>query len=127
MDSFADSLKTEKISDQNYYTWKQKIMLVFALRDLDYWVEDDPDEQMEDSKRKKWKREDRKARSLIRLSLSVGNLEHVRDSESTKTLWNAIKNLFKLHSLLNKHAARRKFYTVSMEIGEKMLAYINCV
>jgi hypothetical protein len=36
-------------------------------------------------------------------------------------------NVFQRCSLLNKLAARRRFYTVSMEEDENMLGYINRV
>ena len=40
-------------------------------------------------------------------------------------MWESILNVFGRHTLLNKLAARREFYTVKMLQGEKVLAYIN--
>ena len=42
-------------------------------------------------------------------------------------MWEAILNVFERHNLLNKLAARRRFYTVTMQNDEKVLAYINRV
>lgn len=42
-------------------------------------------------------------------------------------MWDAVLNVFERHTLLNRHTARRKFYTVTMHDNEKVLAYINLV
>ena len=42
-------------------------------------------------------------------------------------MWTTLLNVFQRHTLLNKLAARRNFYTVSMYDGEKVLSYINRV
>lgn len=42
-------------------------------------------------------------------------------------MWVTIMNVFERHTLLKKLSARRKFYTVTMEKGEKVLTYLNCV
>lgn len=107
---------------------KRKIMLVLALDDFDHCVENDaPARNSEPAERKKWGREDWKARAVIGLSLSNENVEQCRDVKSAKHMWNAIKNVLELHTLRKKLAASRKLYTVTMENGEKMLSYINYV
>ena len=113
------------MNDPNFHAWKQKIVLILSLKDLDEFIEDDP--PTEKSELCKWTKSDRKARAIIGLSLSDEHLEHVRDVETAKEMWTAIKNVFERHTLLNKLSARRKFYTVTMENGEKVLTYLNRV
>ena len=57
--------------------------------------------------------------------MSDEHLEHVRDAETAREMWESILNVFKRHTLLKKLAARREFYTLKMFQGEKVLAYIN--
>ena len=125
MDESSGSIRIEKLTDTNFHSWKRKIQLLLAYRDLeDYIHEDrptDPDAQQ------KWDRGDRKAQAVIGLSLSNEHLEHVSDVSSAKEMWHTILDVFERHTLLNKLAARRKFYTVTMEQGEKVLTYINRV
>ncbi len=130
IDTMADDLsssatKIEKLNDSNYHFWKQKIVLLLALKDLDDLIEEDP--PTEKTEHATWTKKDRKARAVIGLSLSDEHLEHVRDMDSAKKMWEAITNVFERHTLLNKLSARRKFYTVTMEKGEKMLTYLNRV
>ena len=98
---------------------------MLALKDLDDFIECDP--PREEDRLIEWKKNDRKARAIIGLSLSDENLEHVRDVETAKEMWRAIVDVFERHTLLNKLSARRRFYTVTMEHGEKMLTYLNRV
>ena len=108
--------------------WKQKIQLLLALRDVDeYIVEGRVPSEERAEERKKWIRGDSKAKALIGLSLSDEHLEHVRDVDTAHEMWDAIVNVFERHTLLNKLAARRDFYTVKMLSGEKVLPYINRV
>ena len=119
----AHSTKMEKLHDSNYFAWKQKIVLVLALKDLDDSIERDPPRAV--GRLIEWKKNDRKARAIIALSLSDEHLEHVRDVETAKEMWRAIVDVFERHNLLNKPSDRRRFYTVTMEHGEKMLTYLN--
>ncbi|CDF39993.1 unnamed protein product [Chondrus crispus] len=122
------SIRIDKLTDSNFYVWKQKIQLLLALRDVDqYIVEGRVPSEERAKERKKWIRGDSKAKALIGLSLSDEHLEHVRDVDTAHEMWEAIVNVFERHTLLNKLAARREFYTVKMLSGEKVLAYINRV
>ena len=121
----GSSTRIEKLNDSNFHAWKQNIVLLLALKDLDDLIETDP--PTDKTELAKWLKNDRKARAVIGLSLSDEHLEHARDVESAKEMWQTIMNVFERHTLLNKLSARRKFYTVSMENNEKMLTYLNRV
>ena len=124
MDDQLSSFKVVKLGDDNFYIWKQRIELVLAYRELDHHISDDPPAELDDTFTS-WKRGDARARAIIGLSLSDEHLEHVRDVKTAKEMWKCILNVFQRHTLLNKLAARRNFYTVTMKHGEKMLNYIN--
>ena len=123
-DDFGGSSKIEKLNDSNFYVWKERIVHILALKDLDAFIEDLPTEDIGSAV---WKKNDRKARAIIGLSLSDEHLEHVRDVKTAREMWNVILNVFERHTLLNKLSARRKFYTVTMQTGEKVLTYLNRV
>ena len=128
MDDSTGSVKIEKLTDSNFYVWKQRIQLLLALRDVDQHITDDaPADSETEEYRKRWLRGDNKAKAIIGLSLSDEHLEHVRDVDTARDMWQAILNVFERHTLLNKLAARRQFYTVTMNNDEKVLAYINRV
>lgn len=63
---------------------------------------------------KAWCLADRKARSLIVLSLSDEHLEHVQTAATAKEMWVIILHTFERHTLLHELATRRRFYTAAM-------------
>ncbi len=68
MDFEPSSLKLEKLSNSNYYSWKQKIQHVLALKDLEEFIEEGPPQVA--TELLSWKKKDRKAQAIIGLSLS---------------------------------------------------------
>ena len=96
-----------------------------ALKDLDDHIE--CERPVDKAELAKWERSDRKAQAVIGLSLSDEHLEHVRECTSAKEMWKTLMDVFERHTLLNKLAARRNFYTVTMQEGEKVLTYVNRV
>ncbi len=63
----------------------------------------------------------------INLTLSNKMLENVSHTKTALEMWQEICNVHKRHTLLNKLAARRDFYSATMKEGEKMVVYINRV
>jgi regulator of PEP synthase PpsR (kinase-PPPase family) len=61
-----------------------------------------------------FKKKDAKAKAVIGLTLNDEHLEHVRSAQTASAMWTCLKNVFQKNSLLNKLAARRRFYTVDM-------------
>ena len=126
-DQSSGSVSIDKLTASNVYVWKQKIQLLLALRDVDQYVFDEIPENATSDERRKWIRGDAKAMAVIGLTLSDDYLQHVRGCSSAKETWEAILNVFKRHTLLNKLAARRDFYTVSMLPLSSALVFINRV
>ena len=124
MDIDHSGSKIDKLTSNNYHAWKQRILHVLALKDLEDYV-DPPDSSTEinDS----WVKKDRKAQALIGLSLSDQILESTRDVKSCHQMWKIIQDIFERHTLLNKLSARRNFYTASKEEGESVLNFSNRV
>lgn len=111
MDSDTGSgLKVEKLNDSNFYASKQDMQLLLAWKELDDHIEDDVPPRHDDD-HSTWRRKDKKAMACIGLTLSDALLQNVREVSTAKEIWNAILNVFERHTLLNKLAARRKFYT----------------
>eukprot|EP00171_Calliarthron_tuberculosum_P021288 IDg21288t1 len=119
----------EKLSDNNFHSWRQKMQYVLSHREVSNMVDkilcprkpEDPDELS------KWLRKDNFARMTIGLTLSDEMLKNVQHTTTALEMWTEICNVHQRHTLLNKLSARRDFYTASMRNGEKMMVYINRV
>ncbi len=75
----------------------------------------------------KWVRKDKTAKMTIGIALSDEMLKNVSHTVTALEMWEEICNVHQRHTLLNKLAARRDFYTTTMKSGKKMLVYINRV
>lgn len=51
------------------------------------------------------------------LTVPNEHVDHVRDAETAKDIWEKTNNVFERHTLLNRHTARCRFYIVSMDAG----------
>ena len=122
MDSESSNTKIEKLSSSNYYSWKQRILHVLALKDLEDYIEPPHESVVIDSA---WRKKDRKAQALIGLSLSDQILDSTREVKSCHEMWKTISDIFERHTLLNKLSARRKFYTACKEESEDVLLFSN--
>ena len=100
--------RIEKLNNSNYFSWKIRIQHLLTLKDLENFLEDDPpsSEEPNNGTIALWFKKDKKAQAVIGLSLSNDLLENVRDVSTKKEIWNAIKNVFERHTLLNKLSAR---------------------
>ncbi len=123
MESDLSTTKIDKLNESNYFAWKQKIVLLLALKDLDDHL--DGQKPVDAVQQAAWVKKDRKAQAVIGLTLSDAMLEHVRDVDSAAEMWFTIKNVFERHTLLNKLTARRKFYSALKKEDETVLQFSN--
>ena len=121
MESDSTTTRIEKLNDTNYHAWKIRVQHVLALKDLEEFITDDPPAENQAA----WTKKDKKAQAIIGLTLSDELLENVREVETAKLMWLTIKNIFERHTLLNKLAARRKFYTAEKGEVESVLKFAN--
>lgn len=121
-------LKIEKLCQDNFHSWKQKVMHILSFRELDALIDaiclppaDDPDAKAI------WLRNYRKEMAVIALSLSNGHLSHVEVVSCISEMWRSILNIFERHTLLNRLTTRSKFYTVTMHENETILTFTKRV
>jgi len=125
MDSSGGMFKIEKLSESNFHVWKHKVELIFAFRELDSHIDDSTRRPTDSAELEKWTKDDAKARAIIGLTLSDDHLEHVRECQTANDMWSTIIDLFQRKTLLNKLAARRRFYSAKMNDSEKAMAFIS--
>ncbi len=125
METEISSTKIEKLTNTNYYTWKIRIVHILTLKDLEHFLDEDIPRSATPEEHTKWIKGDKKAQAIIGLTLSNDLLENVREVETAKEMWKAIKNVFERHTLLNKLSARKKFYTARKSPEESILQFAN--
>lgn len=122
MDLSQSNYRIEKLSTNNFHAWKTRIQFILALKDADQYLEEAIPLKSSD-KYSSWIRGDIKARALIALTLSDDHLEQVQHASTTREMWSLLCDIYEKHTLLNKLAARRRFYTARMNDNEKILQF----
>ena len=112
----------DKLRDDNFHIWKARIQLILSFKEVDTHLVDDPPDRTAEAF-PAWHKADVKAKAIIGLTLSDSHLEQVQHATTAKQMWTLICDIFEKHTLLNKLAARRRFYTAKMKDNEKILAY----
>ena len=129
MESNTSGIRIEKLDYSNFHSWKQKMELILGHREVDDMIDPNlrPRRPTDQEELLKWLRKDKSARMAIGITLSDEMLKNVAHTTTALEMWQEICNVHQRHTLLNKLAARRDFYTATMKPGEQMLVYINRV
>ena len=124
MDSERTTISIKMLSNKTYSSWNQRIVHELAFKDFDDFI-DDESLGRGSVTLNAWSTKDRKAQAIIGLTLPDELLENVREVKSAREMCTAIRNPFERHTLLNKLAVRRKFYTVTKEEFETVLQFAS--
>eukprot|EP00171_Calliarthron_tuberculosum_P001057 IDg1057t1 len=123
-DNSNATLKLPKLRNDNFHSWKYRIELALALRDVLTYIQDDP--PLPDSPDfRTWEKGDVKARATIGITLNDEHMEQVLHCTSARHMWKTICDIFEKHTLLNKLAARRNFYTATMTSNENVNSFCS--
>lgn len=78
----------EKLNESNYELWKIQMKSVLVYNDLWQYVDGTEIKPLENAQ--DWVRKDSKALALINLSISHGQLSHVKKAETSKGAWDIL-------------------------------------
>jgi len=71
-------IKIDELTEKNFHEWRQRIIIVLALRDLDDMLDEDgKPADAETRELAMWKRQDTEASAIIGLTLGSEQLEHL--------------------------------------------------
>ena len=119
-------MKVDKLKDDKFHSWKHKIELLLAFRDLDYIIEDDILES-NDPNLNAWRHKDKKAKASIGLTLSDSILVNLCERKSAKDLWKTLRDVFEKQFALNKLSVRRRFFSAQIHKSDSFLEFANCI
>ena len=119
--------KTEKLTADNYHTWKFNLKMYLIAKDLWEIVQGTEivDEADNAEIQRKFKKRDNIALATICLAVSPNLQIYVRNAKSGKEAWDILANHFEEKSLSKKIFYRRKLYSARMQRGSDMVSHIN--
>ena len=123
------SFKVEKLTGDNYHSWKFQMQMCLIGKDLWEIVTgtDQLAEGATDAEQRRFRKRENLALALVCLSVATNLQIYVRSAKSEKEAWDNLEQHFEQKSLSRKIFYRRKLYSARMDKGTSMLAHVNYI
>ena len=119
--------KVDKLTENNYHTWKFQMKMCLIGKDL--WGIVTGDETLNpeatNQEQQKFRRRENLALASICLSVSNDIQIYVRSARNAKEAWTSLDQHFERKPLAHKIFYRRKLYAAKMEKGNSMINHVN--
>lgn len=115
-------LKIDKLKDDKFHIWKNRVQLIMSFRELDDYLTAEPP-CAESSEYTTWSKSDRKSKSKIGLTILDSHLEQFQRATTARSMWKMFCDIYERHNLLNKLSASIKFFTAVMKDVERVLEF----
>ena len=111
----------------NYGSWKPRVLLPLEEHDeMDFALKEVPLPKEEECQAS-WRRHDVKARKILMDSMKSHLIFHISKAETTKDMFDILKNLFERDSTSKSIALRTQHHTIKMKRSESMDSYFTRV
>ncbi|CAK9830520.1 Retrovirus-related Pol polyprotein from transposon TNT 1-94 [Anthophora retusa] len=113
----------EKLNQDNYELWKVQMKSILVYNDL--WSYVDGSEARTETNTQEWDKKDSKALALINLSITHGQLNHVKKAKTSKDAWNTLKEVFESRGPVRKTALYKQLIRMEKKRDMSMTQYVN--
>lgn len=121
-----DSLiKIDKLLDESQWAmWKFPVKLTLIANDLFEVVSGDEVCPATADGMKPWKRKDAKAQRIIGTTVGSNVITHMVNCNTAKQMWDKLATVFEAKTETSSLLLNQKFFMMTKEPGEKVVAYI---
>ena len=113
----------EKLTEENYELWKVHMKSVLIFNDL--WSYVDGTEVKTDANVADWTKKDSKALALINLSITHGQLNHVKRATTSKQAWDGVKAVFESRGPVRKAALYKRLLRMEKRTDITITQYVT--
>ena len=123
--------KIEKLHGVNYEMWHRKIKYALIYDNLEYVIEFNAPElnsnasKVKIKKQKKWKIDDKKARSLIFMFMEDSLINFFETYDTTQSLWNVLKEKYDKTTEINTQLLLQKYNSCKMQEEQSVVEHVN--
>lgn len=118
--SFAN---IEKLTESNYELWKIQMKSVLVFNEM--WQYVDGTEVKPLANAQEWIKKDSKALALINLSITHGQLNHVKKAVTSKGAWDGLKAIYESRGPVRKAALYKQLLRMEKKPNIAMTQYIT--
>lgn len=113
----------EKLSEDNYESWKLQMKSVLICNEL--WSYANGSEVKTEENRVEWTRKDQKALAMITLSISRGQLNHVKKAETSHAAWTELERIYESKGLVRKATLYKQLYRMKKDPDTSIAKFLN--
>lgn len=113
----------EKLTESNYELWKIQIKSVLVFNEL--WQYVDGTEVKPLVNAQEWIKKDSKALALINLSITHGQLNHVKKAMTSKGAWDGLKAIYESRGPVRKAALYKQLLRMEKKPNITMTQYVT--
>lgn len=113
----------EKLTEANYELWKVQMKSVLVFNEL--WQYIDGTDVKPLANAQDWIKKDSKALALINLSITHGQLNHVKKAATSKKAWDGLKAIFESRDPVRKAALYKQLLRMEKKSNITMTQYIT--
>lgn len=125
MESSSGICKFDRLTGDNFDSWKQKVQWVLSYTKLEACIDPKHTIPADPEGGAAYSRKYRKAMAVIGLSLSDAHRCYVNYATGASAMWRSLLDIYERHTLLNQLTARRKLYTAKMSSEDTILTDKN--
>ena len=129
MATAEDAFKVEKLTGDNYHSWKFNMKMYRIGKDL--WEIVTATEMLNADasaeEERKYRRRENMALTTVCLSISTNLKIYVRSCKTAKDAWDSLAKHFEQKTLSRKIFYRRKLYSARVQKGTGMVEHINYI
>lgn len=118
MATAAGFANIEKLTETNYELWKVQMKSILVFNDL--WQYVDGTEIKPPGSAQEWIKRDAKALALINLSITHGQLNHVKKTATSREAWNGLKAVFESRGPIRKAALYKQLLRMEKKANVSM-------
>jgi len=113
----------EKLTEENFDSWKLQMKSVLVYNELWAYVNGTKLPRNEDDQ--EWSMKNEKALALIVLSVSKGQLSHIKKPRTAKEAWDQLTTTYESRGLVKRATLYKQLYRTRKEPGMAMSKYIS--
>ena len=127
MEGTSAEFRVEKLTSDNFYSWKFNMKMILIGLDLFDIVEgtETLPAATSQEKKQKFKKRENQALSKICLNVSPALQIYVRHAKTPKEAWESLLNRFEEKTLSRQVELRRKLYAIRLSSSSNMVEHIN--
>lgn len=122
--SVVNSLQNiDKLNNENYESWKLQMRSILVCSDL--WNQVNGNELKTETNATEWDKKDQKALAMIILNITQGQLNHVKNAETSNKAWNELKSIHESKGPVRKATLYKQLYRMKKTQDNSMTNYLN--